>query len=37
MLDILKTKAIKEDIKNIETHCGGFLTYQHEDEEPWIK
>ncbi len=33
MLDILKTKAIKDDIKNIETHCGGFLTYLHEGEE----
>jgi ubiquinone/menaquinone biosynthesis C-methylase UbiE len=33
MLNILKTKAIKEDINNIETHCAGFLTYQHEGEE----
>jgi ubiquinone/menaquinone biosynthesis C-methylase UbiE len=33
MLNILKTKAIKEDINNIETHYGGFLTYQHEGEE----
>lgn len=33
MLDILKSKAKKQDIKNIETHCAGFLTYSHEGEE----
>jgi putative AdoMet-dependent methyltransferase len=31
MLDILKDKAKKEKIENIETHCAGFLTYNHED------
>ena len=32
MLNILKTKAEKQNINNIETHCGGFLSYQHEGE-----
>jgi putative AdoMet-dependent methyltransferase len=32
MLDILKAKAEKQNIKNIETHCAGFLTYAHEGE-----
>ena len=32
MLDILENKAEKEDIKNIETHCAGFLTYHHVGE-----
>ncbi len=30
MLNILKTKAEKQNISNIETHCGGFLSYKHE-------
>lgn len=30
MLNILKTKARKQNINNIETHCGGFLSYKHE-------
>ena len=33
MLDILESKAIKQNITNIETHSAGFLTYQHEDAE----
>lgn len=33
MLDILESKAKKQNITNIETHCGGFLTYLHEGEE----
>jgi putative AdoMet-dependent methyltransferase len=33
MLDILKDEAEKQKIKNIETHDGGFLTYQHEGEQ----
>jgi putative AdoMet-dependent methyltransferase len=32
MLDILEENAKKEGIKNIETHCAGFLTYQHEGD-----
>lgn len=37
MLDILKNKADKKGIRNIETHCAGFLTYQHVGEpvERW--
>ena len=30
MLDILKEKAKKQEITNIETHCAGFLTYNHD-------
>nr|WP_319373336.1 class I SAM-dependent methyltransferase [uncultured Methanobacterium sp.] len=30
MLDILEEKAKKQDITNIETHCAGFLTYNHD-------
>lgn len=30
MLDILEEKAKKQNITNIETHCAGFLTYNHE-------
>jgi ubiquinone/menaquinone biosynthesis C-methylase UbiE len=30
MLNILKTKAEKQNITNIEIHCGGFLSYKHE-------
>lgn len=30
MLGVLKYKAEKEEIKNIETHCAGFLTYNHQ-------
>jgi ubiquinone/menaquinone biosynthesis C-methylase UbiE len=33
MLDILESKAIKQNITNIETHSKGFLTYQNEDAE----
>ena len=33
MLNILKMKAKKQNITNIETHCAGFLTYLHEGEE----
>lgn len=33
MLDVLKNKAKKQNIKNIETHCAGFLTYNHEGDE----
>lgn len=33
MLDILESKAKKQNITNIETHCGGFLTYPHAGEE----
>ena len=33
MLNILKAKAEKQNITNIETHCAGFLTYRHEGEE----
>ncbi len=29
MLDILKEKAKAQNITNIETHCAGFLTYNH--------
>ncbi|MBI5460280.1 MAG: methyltransferase domain-containing protein [Methanobacterium sp.] len=29
MLDILEEKAKNEEITNIETHCAGFLTYNH--------
>ncbi|MDO9045780.1 MAG: class I SAM-dependent methyltransferase [Methanobacteriaceae archaeon] len=32
MLNILKTKAEKQNITNIEIHCGGFLSYKHEGE-----
>ncbi|WP_321423358.1 class I SAM-dependent methyltransferase [uncultured Methanobacterium sp.] len=30
MLDILEEKAKKENVNNIETHCAGFLTYNHD-------
>ncbi len=30
MLDILEDKAKEENINNIETHCAGFLTYNHD-------
>jgi putative AdoMet-dependent methyltransferase len=30
MLHVLKDKARKQKINNIETHCAGFLTYRHE-------
>lgn len=30
MLDILEEKAKKQNIFNIETHCAGFLSYDHE-------
>jgi putative AdoMet-dependent methyltransferase len=30
MLDILEEKAKKQGITNIETHCAGFLTYNHD-------
>lgn len=30
MLDILEEKANKQNINNIETHCAGFLSYNHE-------
>lgn len=30
MLAVLKGNADKNNIKNIETHCAGFLSYQHE-------
>lgn len=30
MLDVLKNKAEKRGIENIETHCAGFLTYNHQ-------
>lgn len=33
MLDILEEKAKKQNIKNIETHCAGFLTYNHGNAE----
>ena len=33
MLEVLKNKAEKGKIKNIETHCAGFLTYNHEHEK----
>jgi len=33
MLDILKDKAKKKKIKNIETHPAGFLTYHHEGDK----
>ncbi|MCE5215165.1 MAG: class I SAM-dependent methyltransferase [Methanobacterium sp.] len=32
MLNILKNNADKKGIKNIETYCAGFLSYQHEGE-----
>jgi putative AdoMet-dependent methyltransferase len=32
MLNILKDKAEIQNIKNIETHCAGFLTYHHGDK-----
>lgn len=32
MLDILEKNAEKQKIRNIETHCGGFLTYKHEGD-----
>lgn len=33
MLNVLKAKAGKQNITNIETHCAGFLTYHHEGKE----
>jgi len=30
MLDILEEKAKEQDSTNIETHCAGFLTYDHD-------
>jgi putative AdoMet-dependent methyltransferase len=30
MLDILEEKAKEQNIGNIETHCAGFLTYNHD-------
>lgn len=33
MLNILKIKAEEQNITNIETHCGGFLSYKHEGEK----
>ncbi len=33
MLDILESKAIKQNITNIETHINGFLTYHHEGDK----
>lgn len=33
MLDILENKANEQNIENIEIHCAGFLTYNHEDEK----
>jgi len=30
MLDVLKDKAKRQGIKNIEIHCAGFLTYNHQ-------
>jgi cyclopropane fatty-acyl-phospholipid synthase-like methyltransferase len=30
MLDVLRKNANNEGIKNIETHCAGFLSYRHE-------
>lgn len=30
MLDVLEKNAKNDGIENIETHCAGFLTYQHE-------
>lgn len=30
MLGVLKKKCQKSGINNIETHCAGFLSYQHE-------
>ena len=32
MLDILNEKAYMRHIGNIETHCAGFLTYEHASE-----
>lgn len=32
MLDVLNEKAHMRHIGNIETHCAGFLTYEHESE-----
>lgn len=33
MLDILANKAKEKNINNIETHCAGFLTYNHQGHE----
>jgi len=33
MLEVLKNKAEKGKIKNIETQCAGFLTYNHKHEK----
>ena len=33
MLNILKENAEKQKINNIETHCAGFLTYRHNDDQ----
>jgi len=30
MLDILEEKTCEQNITNIETHCAGFLTYNHD-------
>lgn len=32
MLAVLENNANKKGIENIETHCAGFLSYQHEGE-----
>lgn len=32
MLDVLEKNAKKEGIENVKTHCGGFLTYEHEGD-----
>lgn len=33
MLDVLETKAKKQNINNIEIHSAGFLTYKHEGHD----
>lgn len=33
MIDVLRVKAKKQGITNIETHCAGFLTYHHKGEK----
>ncbi len=31
MIDLLEEKARNENVDNIETHCAGFLSYNHEE------
>lgn len=33
MLDVLREKAEKQEVNNIETHCAGFLSYKHDETD----